>query len=541
MHHRFLAALFIASCVSPAALGQWLSDPATNTAVSVGGTERVLCKASTCSDGSCYVSWFQIDPVEGGGFNYNVYLQRFDAAGVPSWAGGLRVSDAPQNTSLVDYHLMSDRDGFAVVTWTDIRDGGDLDVFAQRVSPSGAILWGPNGTQLSFNAAYEPDPRVVQNTAGNFVFIWPRTGTVSPGLYMQTLTPDGTAMQTSGGQLLLTGSITENPGFHEMIATPDNGVVVCWVRDITRFNSPRHVMIQKFGATSLPQWTAVTPLIVSNAISVPIAHRPKLALDGGGGVVVAWHDTRNSNRFDCWVQRYASDGVPAFAVNGFQVSLDSAFFHLDPAVCVTGGDIVVAYSERTTSQGSRGLYAQRISPGGGGVRLWGSSGIELAPVDATDELFVRALPGLVPGDTTLVYFDGPTGTVFNRVYATQLRADGTRRWSSTLCTVNSAKGRLPVAGFAANGGVVAAWEDNRSGTVGIYAQAFATDGTLGPPAACNADFTGDGFLDAFDYDAFVACFEGEPCPAGKSADFTGDGFADAFDYDAFVAAFEEGC
>ena len=55
-----------------------------------------------------------------------------------------------------------------------------------------------------------------------------------------------------------------------------------------------------------------------------------------------------------------------------------------------------------------------------------------------------------------------------------------------------------------------------------------------------ADFNGDGFTDGFDYDEFVACFEGGPCPSGRDADFNADGFADGFDYDDFVAAFE-GC
>ncbi len=58
---------------------------------------------------------------------------------------------------------------------------------------------------------------------------------------------------------------------------------------------------------------------------------------------------------------------------------------------------------------------------------------------------------------------------------------------------------------------------------------------------CQADFNGDGFVDFFDFDGFVACFEGGPCPPGRSADYNGDGFADFFDYDGFVAAFEAGC
>lgn len=59
--------------------------------------------------------------------------------------------------------------------------------------------------------------------------------------------------------------------------------------------------------------------------------------------------------------------------------------------------------------------------------------------------------------------------------------------------------------------------------------------------SCRADFNEDGFVDGFDYDDFVSCFEGDRCPRFMNPDFTGDGFVDGFDYDAFVRAFEEGC
>jgi hypothetical protein len=58
---------------------------------------------------------------------------------------------------------------------------------------------------------------------------------------------------------------------------------------------------------------------------------------------------------------------------------------------------------------------------------------------------------------------------------------------------------------------------------------------------CPADFNGDRFVDFFDYDSFVSCFEGGACPAGRNADTNGDGFIDFNDYDAFVTAFEAGC
>ncbi|QOI99089.1 MAG: hypothetical protein HRU70_00725 [Phycisphaeraceae bacterium] len=58
---------------------------------------------------------------------------------------------------------------------------------------------------------------------------------------------------------------------------------------------------------------------------------------------------------------------------------------------------------------------------------------------------------------------------------------------------------------------------------------------------CRPDFNRDGFLDFFDLDAFVLCFEGEGCPTEQDADYNDDGFVDFFDLDAFVLDFEAGC
>ena len=60
-------------------------------------------------------------------------------------------------------------------------------------------------------------------------------------------------------------------------------------------------------------------------------------------------------------------------------------------------------------------------------------------------------------------------------------------------------------------------------------------------SACPVDFNSDGFVDFFDFNAFVTCFEGGDCPLGRSADFNGDDFVDFFDFNDFVDAFEAGC
>jgi arabinogalactan endo-1,4-beta-galactosidase len=71
----------------------------------------------------------------------------------------------------------------------------------------------------------------------------------------------------------------------------------------------------------------------------------------------------------------------------------------------------------------------------------------------------------------------------------------------------------------------------------------ATPGLNALGGKSRADFNSDGFLDFFDYDDYVNCFETGACGGGGggTADFNGDGFVDFFDYADFVEAFETGC
>ena len=82
--------------------------------------------------------------------------------------------------------------------------------------------------------------------------------------------------------------------------------------------------------------------------------------------------------------------------------------------------------------------------------------------------------------------------------------------------------------------------DRRGEMYALATRNLGPSGTTGVVlrlTTCAADFTADGFLDFFDYDAFVSAFEsGDP-----AADLNGDDFVDFFDYGDFITTFESGC
>jgi hypothetical protein len=83
-----------------------------------------------------------------------------------------------------------------------------------------------------------------------------------------------------------------------------------------------------------------------------------------------------------------------------------------------------------------------------------------------------------------------------------------------------------------------------SASIALFPGANLADGcayTAELAFTCPVDFNADGFLDFFDYDEYVTCFETGACPPQATADFNDDGFVDFFDYDDFVASYEAGC
>lgn len=214
----------------------------------------------------------------------------------------------------------------------------------------------------------------------------------------------------------------------------------------------------------------------------------------------------------------------------------------------------------------------RISPGGVWY-AWGSSAAGTYYALVNGQLYVKE------GD---VFEDAPGETLLSIGYMS-INARGDIAYSAALLTTATGQRRTVIVVDTVDAGPVIAVSTFRSGNVleatqvdidndGVLDDAycgFLTDDTVAladsgelyfvmrlvtsaggtrsdglfvlKDTPCRADFNRDGFLDFFDFDDFVACFETGVCPPGRTADFNLDGFVDFFDFDDFVAAFEAGC
>ena len=471
MRTRWTVALFAGFLfLAPSVAAQWPGSTAVDLLIAdrTGGQTIPLIESS--SDGGTYIAWF--DPASG---NFDVYLQRLNAAGVEMWAhNGVLVSSHPQNSALFGWDMIVDSNDNAIVVFSDERDGNDLDIQAYKVGKDGQLLWGANGVTLSSNPDFEPRPRVAEASDGDFVFVWGRDPSTGDGdIMMQRLSPDGVPRFAAGG-ITLVAAAGESPGFPEIAPAGNGSVIVSWLRSIANFASPRHIRAQRFSSTGAPVWGS--PVEVYNAFSVPIGYGPGIVDDGNGGALLWWHRS-DGTFFNAFVQHLDSDGTELFLAGGVAVSTTANMHHIDPALVHDRdtGEIFVFWNERSANQALRGIFGQKLSAAG--ARQWTDGGKQLMPVDAVTKSAPRAV-GLDDGAIVFL-IDVPIAT--DRLIAIRVDTTGDPVWAASPVVLSSAasgKSRYPVT-IDRNGVGKVVWEDDRGVDVDLYGQNVNPSGSLG--------------------------------------------------------------
>jgi len=465
---------------------QWPTNAATNLAVCNTTGDQAVPKIAAGGDGTTWTAWF-----DNRGGSYAVYGQKLDATGTEVFPhNGLLISANPQSSSLVDWSIDSDGAGGCVLAFTDTRAGGDLDVYAYRIDGTGTFSWGANGVTLSNNADFEANPKIAQLSDGSFAVTWSRSPSPGPGaVHVQKLDANGVP-QFAGDGLQIVGPGVEKPSFSAITASDAGGWIVGYVRDTATFASSRHFRAQKFDSAGNALWNGGVPLAIYDASVMPIAYQPIVQSDGAGGAVFAWHSSVGLS--DCWIQRVNAAGVEVHAHNGVQVSTEGSRQKYDPQIAiVTGGDVVVAFNKRNSTQSQWATCVQRIDTAG--TRLWTNDGIELIPLNGIPKQFERCVPN---GNDAIVLTCEQTNYPAQGVRVLGFRVDaaGASVWAGSPIVVSSilsTKDKIPVV-TDATGVVRAVWDDGRNDSGDIYAQNVNADGTLGPANVSTAFCFGDG-------------------------------------------------
>jgi hypothetical protein len=249
-------------------------------------------------------------------------------------------------------------------------------------------------------------------------------------------------------------------------AAPDGagGAIVAWC-DLRSGNAD--IYVQRLSATGIAQWAA-NGVALCTATGSQLT--PRIVPDGAGGAVVVWEDQRGGNR-DIYAQRVNEAGAVQWTADGVAVSV-AANDQKEYAVISDGaGGAIVAWSDYRSGT-NYDIYAQRVNASG--ALQWLGTGIPVCTTTAH-----QFTPTLAPGGAggAIITWWDLRGSSAD-IYALRLSASGSALWPSDGLAICAATGsqQYPVVVADGLGGAVLVWEDQRSGSLDVYAQRVSANG-----------------------------------------------------------------
>lgn len=453
----FPVLLFLAaSCAAQAAYASWATNgnPASLAAMNQVGAQAVPDGA-----GGIILVW---EDYRNG--NADVFAQRLSAAGVPLWGSdGLAICTdtlAQQSPTLA-----SDGAGGAVIGWQDLRNS-TYDVYAQRVSAAGSVLWTANGVPVCTAIGNQVLEVVASDGANGAIVGWRDFRAGESDLYAQRLNASGTALWTADGVgvCLASGGQTDL----RVVSDPRGGAFFAW-RDL-RSGSFYDIYAQSMDGTGAPRWALNGVPVCAAAFD---QSGPVIAQDGRFGLLVSWQDQRNGVDYNVWAQRIKPDGTPRWTVDGVQLTNASGQQTMPILISDGSAGAIVGWTDARVSRPD--IYAQRADSTG--ALLWNpSDGVAVCASDSSQ--FIRSGVGDGSGGAIFGWDDDRSGKA--EIYGQAVGATGAVRWAAAgvLIATGSGSRTLTAAVPDGYGGVVFGWQDFRNGaTSDIYAFRMTSLGT----------------------------------------------------------------
>jgi hypothetical protein len=334
------------------------------TVICTAALDRGTPRIASDDSGGAIIVW---KDTRNGIGNSDLYAQRINDSGVVQWAlEGIVICDKP-NDQLFSA-IVRDGSGGAVIAWQDNRNGTDFDIYCQRVTRGGSLLWASNGEPICTASGDQTLPILASDGFGGAIVTWHdlRNG-IDYDVYAQRINGAGTVQWMANGIAVAAGSGSQE--FPTIAEDGAGGALIAW--NMTFDGIESDLFAQRVSSGGVLQWRVDGVPICTARHSQA---KPQMINDGSGGAIITWWDGRNFNTLPydsvaVYAQRINGSGIVQWDSNGIAISTAVKFGANDFPVSVgdgSGGEIIAwgdgrSTPDSTVSYSYQDIYAQNIN------------------------------------------------------------------------------------------------------------------------------------------------------------------------------------
>ncbi len=217
-----------------------------------------------CSDGSggAIIAWnderFSIP-------NSDIYAQRINSTGAIKWADNGTIVCNADSSQLIPKIISSDTGG-AIVVWADSRNT-ETDIYAQKINSEGTTVWIPNGSVICNSENYQDEPRLVTDGARGAIVTWiDLRNTNDNDIYAQRVNTEGTTLWTANGSAI--GNFDYDQSYQSIISSDVGGAFIAW--QDSRDGGVWNIYAQKI--VDPPSWSFTNTIEINGSATGVGAH-----------------------------------------------------------------------------------------------------------------------------------------------------------------------------------------------------------------------------------------------------------------------------
>ena len=237
-----------------------------------------------------------------------LWLQRLSAEWIEDTSQNLPVCTVTEDQHFPD--LISDNHGGVIVAWRDVRNG-NRDVFAQRISTNGEMLWENNGIPICVQPSAQSWPLLVPDAEEGVILVFGDSRHRNRDIYAQRIDGNGKLLWGEDG-------------------VPVSIALLSLKRMSKRFLTVRVVRLLCGKILGTEIWISMPNglMAMANRVwqlnGVPVyegegdQYDPFLTTDDAGGAIIAWWDISTPD-WNVFAQRMGATGEPVWEDGGVPV------------------------------------------------------------------------------------------------------------------------------------------------------------------------------------------------------------------------------
>ncbi|HTE32388.1 MAG TPA: T9SS type A sorting domain-containing protein [Chryseolinea sp.] len=334
--------------------------------IKISGSDAISTTPLAVSDGSggVIVSWLK---TENGAINH--YIQRVSPTGNILWNPEGVAACPNSNVSGFYYQLISDGKGGAIILWDDNGGGPNPNrIQAQRIDAGGNLAWSDNGLQVTPQFAAQSSYDAVPDLTGGMVFTWYMiTGSQTRNdIFIQHVSGDGQPLWGANG-ITVCGALSDQL-YSKIIKDKHENYIVIW-QDFRHDPDYSQFYGRRILSGGTLQWQPQGTLLADSVAAGSTIG--KIVTDTMGGGILAWVDdfipgSNNDHDNQLYSVHFDSTGNLTAAKKPVSHWLDqSAPVDFEIAADNKNGCYISWGNSQDLTQLLYDIYAQHVLPGGG--------------------------------------------------------------------------------------------------------------------------------------------------------------------------------